>query len=378
MSCLAIVYLRQLQKKLTSAVAQFWWSPEGSTRGMHWKSWDKVYTNKEDRGLGFKDITDFNTAMLGKQLWRLIERPNTLFARVFKGRYYKNASPLEPIRSYSPSYGWRSIVSARSLVSKGLVKRVGSGSSISVWNDPWLPTTRPRPANKNQHNLYPDLTVDSLIDSTSRTWNSQALRALMDPQDMKIIESIPLSRTQMVDMNGWHFTNNGKYTVKSGYQIERVYPDRERPPLMFGPTVDALKTFCWKMRCLPKMKHFLWQLATGCIAVKKSLKARGIQGDICCARCGAEEESINHVFFECPPAIQVWALSKVPSKMWIISFGESSRRWRIINSRGYYGIFGKEGIVKFLVIWIWILEIRSNWQKQNQHSGLKHRYPRKT
>ena len=90
---------------------------------------------------------------------------------------------------------------------------------------------------------------------------------------MKIIESIPLSRTQMVDRDGWHFTNNGKYTVKSGYQIERVYPDRERPPLMFGPTVDALKAFCWKIRCPPKLKHFLWQIVKGCIAVKKNLKS---------------------------------------------------------------------------------------------------------
>ena len=32
------------------------------------------------RRLGFKDITDFNTAMLGKQLWCLIEKPNTLFS----------------------------------------------------------------------------------------------------------------------------------------------------------------------------------------------------------------------------------------------------------------------------------------------------------
>ena len=38
-----------------------------------------------------------------------------------------------------------------------------------------------------------------------------------------------------------------------------------------------------------------------------------MQGDISCARCGAVEESINHVFFECPPAIQVWALSKIPT-----------------------------------------------------------------
>ena len=29
-------------KKLTSAVSQFWCSPGGNTRGMHWKSWNKV------------------------------------------------------------------------------------------------------------------------------------------------------------------------------------------------------------------------------------------------------------------------------------------------------------------------------------------------
>lgn len=86
-------------------------------------------------------------------------------------------------------------------------------------------------------------------------------------------------------------------------QVERVYPDRERSPVMFGPSVDALKAFCWKVHCLPKIKHFLWQLVTGCVAVKKNLKVRGITGDICCARCRADEESINHVFFECSPAL---------------------------------------------------------------------------
>lgn len=62
-----------------------------------------------------------------------------------------------------------------------------------------------------------------------------------------------------------------------------------------------------------EVKTFLWQLLTGCIAVTKKLRARGIQGDTCCARCGNPEESINYVFFECPPARQVWALSKIPS-----------------------------------------------------------------
>ena len=40
-------------KKLTAAVAQFWWSPGGSTKGMHWKSWDKICVSKEEGGIGF-------------------------------------------------------------------------------------------------------------------------------------------------------------------------------------------------------------------------------------------------------------------------------------------------------------------------------------
>ena len=60
---------------------------------------------------------------------------------------------------------------------------------------------------------------------------------------MKIIESIPLSRTQMVDRDGWHLKENGKYTVKSGYQVEQVYPDKDAPPVMYGPSVDMLKAY---------------------------------------------------------------------------------------------------------------------------------------
>ena len=60
--------------------------------------------------------------------------------------------------------------------------------------------------------------MDALIDGTSRSWNLQVIRTLVDPQDVKIIESIPISRFHLEDRNGWHFTNNGKYTVKSGYE----------------------------------------------------------------------------------------------------------------------------------------------------------------
>ena len=189
----------------------------------------------------------------------------------------------------------------------------------------------------------------------------------------------------MVDRDGWHFTNNRKHTVKSGYQIERIYQDRERPPLMLGPTVDALKAFCWKIRCPPKLKHFLWQLVTWCIPVKKNLKAGWVQGDICCARCGAEEESINHVFFECPPAFQVWALSRIPSNPSIFPTNSLFTKmdhlfWRVSPQMDDYHFawilryIWKGRNNKVSVIWIWIIGTHLKWQKQSQLFGRKHMY----
>ena len=82
-------------------------------------------------------------------------------------------------------------------------------------------------------------------------------------------------------------------------------------------TIKSLRSLHWRLSAGKYDVHLrwnsLWQLVSGCIAIKKNLRARGIQKDTFCARCGAPEESINHVYFECPPAVQFWALSRIPS-----------------------------------------------------------------
>ena len=99
MWCLAIVHLRQPQKKTDEC---------GSTilvesRGMHWKSWDKVFM-ASDREAKHFIFSSFQRSVLQERL--------------------------------TPG--------ADSFI---LIKRMGTGSSISVWNDLWLPTTRPRKTN---------------------------------------------------------------------------------------------------------------------------------------------------------------------------------------------------------------------------------------
>ena len=149
-------------------------------------------------------MQDFNTALLAKKLWRLIDKPDCLFSKVFKGRYFRNTDPLDPHRSYSPSYGWRTICSARSLVNKRLIKRVGTGQTISVWNDLWIPAPRPRSAKPKMQpqflNLF--LKVEHLIDPVTKSWNVDLLKAYIHPDDVDIIRGLAISRIGRQDSYG--------------------------------------------------------------------------------------------------------------------------------------------------------------------------------
>ncbi|XP_010490174.1 PREDICTED: uncharacterized protein LOC104767908 [Camelina sativa] len=83
MSCFRIP--KMITSKLTIAMEKFWWSTNGQSGGTHWLAWEKLCCSKQLGGLGFRNVDDFNSALLAKQLWHLIEFPDSLYARVFKG-----------------------------------------------------------------------------------------------------------------------------------------------------------------------------------------------------------------------------------------------------------------------------------------------------
>jgi len=215
MSCFRLP--KTITSKLTSAVAKFWWSSNSDSRDMHWMAWNKICSSKAEGGLGFRNVDDVNSALLAKQLWRLITVPNSLFAKVFKGRYFRKSNALDNIKSYSPSYGWRNMISTRSLLSKGLLKIVGYGASISVWEDPWIPAQFPRLAKSNGSIFDQSLKVSSLLDSRSKFWNVDLLKKLFDPKDVPLLCALPVGTPTKEDTLGWHFTKSGIYTIKSGY-----------------------------------------------------------------------------------------------------------------------------------------------------------------
>lgn len=101
-----------------------------------------------------------------------------LLAKVLQSIYFEVGEFLEADLSTRPSFAWRSILYGRELMVKGLVKRVGNGKSILVWNDEWIKDNgNRRPLMKNSITDIL-LTVDKLIDVSSRGWDLNKLEEL--------------------------------------------------------------------------------------------------------------------------------------------------------------------------------------------------------
>ncbi|XP_023900707.1 uncharacterized mitochondrial protein AtMg00310-like [Quercus suber] len=128
-----------LIKELEIMIRKFWWGYSGRNRKIHWVKWDRMCEAKEVGGMGFKEIEKFNDALLAKQVWQIINNPDSLCHRVFKARFFPDCSILEARESIVGSYAWKSILNARDVIRKGMVWRVGTGERVRIKEDRWLP-----------------------------------------------------------------------------------------------------------------------------------------------------------------------------------------------------------------------------------------------
>lgn len=183
-------------KKIVSIMSEFWWRNKKDSRGMYWRSWDQLCLLKAKGGLGFKDLEAFNLALLGKQLWRMLVHKDSLFARVFKSRYFAKSDPLSASLGSRPSYAWRSIHSAQCLIQQGARVLIGSGEQTKVFQDSWIEQKPARRAivvrwNSENQTLQPhqNLRVSDLRVNDGKEWNLELLAKLFpDEEQRKILQ----------------------------------------------------------------------------------------------------------------------------------------------------------------------------------------------
>lgn len=108
-------------------------------------------TEKENGGLGFRNIQDFNSALLAKQLWCIITQPNLFMSRVMNAKYFSNGEIFQAMANNQSSWLWKSWLEVREILESGVRYQIGNGKSDRVWESPWLETNPSfRPLSRRQ------------------------------------------------------------------------------------------------------------------------------------------------------------------------------------------------------------------------------------
>ncbi|XP_044342365.1 uncharacterized protein [Triticum aestivum] len=300
-------------KKLTTSMSRFWWGGDGDKQKLHWKKWDEIAQPKGAGGMGFRNLQLFNLAMLGKQGWRLITKPESLCSRVMAGKYYHGTDFLNAKKKKGSSHVWQAILKGRTVLQLGLIKRIGDGLSTNIWKDRWIPRIPGgKPIFKSEEVTVEK--VSELINDDGKSWNIQKLNSNLSPMEVNEILKIPLGRLDQ-DLWAWGEERHGIYTVKSAYRaLAKQFraESQHHQGVAQSSTIEENKLWkkLWNLSIPPKVKTFWWRVIKGFMPVKAISKKRHIEKLSNCVECGANEDTIFHALIECSYARVFWNLFK--------------------------------------------------------------------
>ncbi|PRQ37083.1 putative ribonuclease H-like domain, reverse transcriptase zinc-binding domain-containing protein [Rosa chinensis] len=238
------------------------------------------------------------------------------------------------------------------LLKQGLRWRVGNGSDIRVFIDPWVPDVEGfRVSYKDGMNM--SMLVSELITANGE-WNMNRLEQVGSVQEVEAILGLPIVHNGGCDKLIWNQNKHGTYSVKSGYWLA-LKERRERRGVQGAiPAPTDYWRHLWKLKIPPKMSHFLWRCSTGYMPCKSALFLRRIITDPTCSRCQQSSETPLHATGLCPVSVAVLEKASFYTKLsqgtWdnFSSFLEDAMRQLTVDE------------IKLLVVLLWC-----NWKERN-------------
>lgn len=130
----------------------------------------------------------FNQALLARQAWRLLDQPDSLCARVLRAKYFPNGLLTDAVFSANASSTWHAIEFGLQLLKQGIIWRIGDGTKVRIWRDPWIP---------REYSLRPITPkwccrlrwVSELLQDSGQ-WDLQKLNQHFFPVDVQEIQKI--------------------------------------------------------------------------------------------------------------------------------------------------------------------------------------------
>jgi hypothetical protein len=127
-----------------------------------------------------------------------------------------HADFLTATRKKRSSETWRAILHGRDILRRGLIKRVGPGSSINIWHGNWIPgALKLKPLLRQEHFIAER--VDEVFIQGTRRWNEEMVRDSFVHWDAEEILKIKPGVRMMEDTIAWNYERTGIFSVRSAY-----------------------------------------------------------------------------------------------------------------------------------------------------------------
>lgn len=145
---------------------------------------------------------------------------------------------------------------AKWIIGEGCIWRIGNGRVVKVFKDKWVPNLLGNWVLVEGDKVNREMVVNYLMWDEVGKWNVDLVDNIFPMEVVGHIKALSLKISYCDDWLAWKHSNNGIYTIRSGYHIAqtRFSPVKSGSN---GPT--KIWSLVWKGNALPKCKNFIWR-----------------------------------------------------------------------------------------------------------------------
>ncbi|XP_055962061.1 uncharacterized protein LOC130015619 [Mercurialis annua] len=328
---------KSLISLLSRAIKNFVWTGCISVRKNITVSWNTCCLPFDNGGLNLPNLTLLNEALLHKLAWNICSSDSFVFNFL---RHRFTNSWGDAIRYPRISSIWSSVKNSFAKVYNSSQWLVEKGSLINFWNSNWLGQSianrlhLPYAVRKKLHARICDVFRNG-------DWQIPHIFKNMYPEIINDLNSYTFAcKDELI----WTNARDGVLSCKSSL----LYLRGSLPSLRWNKEI-------WKPFIPPSRSMLCWRLFHMRIPTDDMLRKAGITLVSVCRFCYACDESITHIFIQCPFAVQIW---NAVESLFMVKLDRSSSPLHLFTSsrRHSFGsqvsaLFSAAIISSFWTIW---------------------------
>ena len=291
-------------KEIEKICRSYLWAGHPTKRAQSKVSWSQICLPKAEGGLGLRDFSLWNKALILRLVWLLFSNSGSLWVAWNREHRLKRTNYWLAETRQTHSWIWKALLSLRPLARLFLGCKIGNGLSASYWCDDWLPLGPLIHFIGDDGPCKMGIPIRATVAEGCRNglWRLPSSRCRNVPictlrQSLLTVQ--PPSDPQQLDSYTWGFEGQRSDTFSIKITWERLRDS--------APKVTWEKAVWFKYH-VPRHAFHFWTTNLDRLPTRTRLVSWGLGNVTDCCLCGQQQETRDHLFLHCSIAGQLWSM----------------------------------------------------------------------